>query len=578
MVNDKETSNDDALSIKQFHRFLTMKEAATLLKVCQKTIRRWDTAGKIKCYRTQGNQRIIPMSEVIRLQAQQDIIPVRNPPLRSQVPDREFPDSSISKESPPNNSPPWRHDLKALKAQLKILHYLLMNSFNSNAPFIILSELMEMIKEIMMSIESFRPLQSDCIQLWERIMSGLAAMDQHELQKEIESMPISSSQPPKKRNPPKNFINARKNAHDVFFRLVRTALDSRIDHEEQQRIHGIIEGILGPYKRLTEYLVSFPEGTLEHDVTKLLLTSHPSDHSIVRNRWSVRTLARICQQLGTRSASKSQVGRFYKKIQWFKKTKEELKSPDPRFGSKMKAIGAALASLKEEDVLLYGDEFKFTSKKVAQYLQQDHAPLGLQCKLKDELEGWYYPVCALQITGVFDPINRRLETTEIPDLTFKSVAQGIQEVCHRFLHETTGKIVLIIDNATDHSPALLEPYLNQQFGDRLVLLYLPTYSPNNNLIEGVWKSLLMSMVRQCSTQEELRIAFSKAILSFQTMNSERKKGDVALHCPICRESLKFSNSCYKSSSEAINKHVCFNIPDLTPYTIDILTHSLDVIH
>jgi len=518
------------------------------------------------------------MSEIIRLQAKRDIFPIQNLPIRSQVPDRELPDSCISKGTLPHDSPPWRHDIKTLKAQLKVLHYLLMNSFSSNASIIILSELMEIIKEIMMSIESFRPLHSDFIQLWERVMSSLKTMEEQELQDEIKSMSINSSQPSKKRSSSKDFRNSRENAHDVFFRLVRAAMDTRIDLEEQQRIHAIIETILGPYKRLTEYLVNFPEGTVEHDVTKLLLTSHPSDYGIMKNRWSIRTLSRGCQQLGTKSASKSQIGRFYKKIQWYKRTKEELKSPDPQFGSKMKAIGAALASLEEDDVLLYGDEFKFTSKKVAQYLQQDHAPEGLHCKLKDEIEEWYHPVCALQIIGVLDPINRRLETTEIPDLTFKSVAQGIQEVCHRFLHKTSGKIVLIIDNATNHSPALLRPYLEQQFGNRLILLYLPTYSPNNNPIEGVWKYLLMSMVRQCSTEKELRLAFSKATSAFQTMNSEREKGEVVLNCPICRERLKFPKLCHKSSSEAVNKHACFNIPDLTPYTVDILTHSLEVLH
>ena len=93
MVNDKDMSNDDILSTKQLHRFLTMNEAANLLKVCHKSIRRWDAAGKIKCHRTQGNQRRIPMSEIIRLQAKRDILPIQDLPIRSHVPDCELPDS-----------------------------------------------------------------------------------------------------------------------------------------------------------------------------------------------------------------------------------------------------------------------------------------------------------------------------------------------------------------------------------------------------------------------------------------------------------------------------------------------------
>ena len=578
MVNYRETSNDDILSSKQLHLYLTIKEAAALLKVSQKTIRRWDAAEKIICSRTPGNHRRIPMSEVVRLQAQQNIPPLLDPNPKHQNSNLEPPNSSPPKVSLSHDPLPWRHDMRALKAQLKVLHYLLMNSLNSNANLTVLKELMEIIKEIMMSIDALHPLQSDCLQLWERIMSGLKSIEHHEIEKESASIPINISYTlPKKGSPPKNLINARKNAHNVFFRLVKASMDSRIDLEERQRVHSIIEGILAPYKRLTEYLVNYPEGTLEHDVTKLLLTSHPSDYNIMRNKWSVRTLARACQQLGTKSASKSQIGRFYKKIQWHRRIKEELKSPDPQFGTKMKAIGTAIASLNDNDVLLYGDEFKFTSRKVAQYLQQSHAPKGLHCKLKERLGEWYRPVCAIQITGVFNPISHRLETIEIPDLTFKSVAQGIRQLCLSFFSEITGKIVLIIDNASGHSPELLKPYLYEQFGDRVVLLYLPTYSPNNNPIEGVWKTLLMSIVRQCSTQEELHLAFSKAIIAYQTINSEREKGELVLHCPICHERLLFPDSHHESSIEAINKHICFNITDLTPYTVDVLTHSLEVL-
>lgn len=555
-----------------------MKEAAALLKVSQKTIHRWDAAGKIICSRTPGNHRRIPMSEVVRLQAQQNILPLPDPISTCHNSPRELPQSSLLEVSSTHDPLPWRHDMKALKAQLKLLHYLLMNSRNSTASLTVLKELMEILKEVMMSIDIFHSLRSNCLHLWERIISGVNSIERHEIEKESASMQINSSRaPPKEVSPPKDFRNARKNAHDLFFRLVKTSMNSRIDREEQQRVHGIIEGILAPYKRLTEYLVTYPEGTLEHDVTKLLLTSHPSDYNIMRNKWSIRTLARACQQLGTKSASKSQIGRFYKKIQWYHRTKEELKSPDPQFGTKMKAIGTAMACLNENDVLLYGDEFKFTSKKVTRYLQQTHAPKGLHYKLKEESGEWYHPACAIQITGVFDPIHHRLETIEIPDLTFESVAQGIHQLCVNFFSEITGKIVLILDNASSHGPELLKPYLHERFGDRVVLLYLPTYSPNNNPIEGVWKTLLMSIVRQCSTQEELRLAFYKAITAYQSKNTEGEKGELVLYCPICHERLYFQDSRHESSIETINKHACFNIPDLTPYTVDVLTHSLEVL-
>lgn len=45
----------------------TLKEARQILRVCTKTIQRWDKQGKIKCIRTPGNRRLIPESEILRI-------------------------------------------------------------------------------------------------------------------------------------------------------------------------------------------------------------------------------------------------------------------------------------------------------------------------------------------------------------------------------------------------------------------------------------------------------------------------------------------------------------------------------
>lgn len=49
-------------------RLLTLKEAKKKLGVSTSTIQRWDREGKIKCIRTVGGRRRIPLSEIIRLQ------------------------------------------------------------------------------------------------------------------------------------------------------------------------------------------------------------------------------------------------------------------------------------------------------------------------------------------------------------------------------------------------------------------------------------------------------------------------------------------------------------------------------
>jgi putative transposase len=49
----------------------------------------------------------------------------------------------------------------------------------------------------------------------------------------------------------------------------------------------------------------------------------------------------------------------------------------------------------------------------------------------------------------------------------------------------TGKIVMILDNARIHHAKLIQPFLNDN-SHRLELAFLPPYSPNLNLIEGLW--------------------------------------------------------------------------------------------
>lgn len=51
---------------------------------------------------------------------------------------------------------------------------------------------------------------------------------------------------------------------------------------------------------------------------------------------------------------------------------------------------------------------------------------------------------------------------------------------------TNGKTIVILDNARIHHAKLLQPFLKEN-EHRLQLMFLPAYSPNLNLIEGLWK-------------------------------------------------------------------------------------------
>ena len=52
---------------------------------------------------------------------------------------------------------------------------------------------------------------------------------------------------------------------------------------------------------------------------------------------------------------------------------------------------------------------------------------------------------------------------------------------------------MILDNARIHHAKLIQPFLNEH-KNRLRLIFLPPYSPELNLIEGLWKWLKQSVI------------------------------------------------------------------------------------
>jgi transposase len=57
----------------------------------------------------------------------------------------------------------------------------------------------------------------------------------------------------------------------------------------------------------------------------------------------------------------------------------------------------------------------------------------------------------------------------------------------------TGKIVMVLDNARIHHAKLLQPFL-QEKQNRLELVFLPPYSPQLNIVEGLWKWLKSDVI------------------------------------------------------------------------------------
>lgn len=100
----------------------------------------------------------------------------------------------------------------------------------------------------------------------------------------------------------------------------------------------------------------------------------------------------------------------------------------------------------------------------------------------------------------------------------------------RFLHHVLeqypiGKIVMVLDNARIHHAALIRPFLEAN-QDRLEFIFLPPYSPDMNLIEGLWKWLKSAIINNVfySSIQEIRTnvqAFIRSINETPKIGIER---------------------------------------------------------
>jgi putative transposase len=84
-----------------------------------------------------------------------------------------------------------------------------------------------------------------------------------------------------------------------------------------------------------------------------------------------------------------------------------------------------------------------------------------------------------------------------------------------------GRIVMILDNARIHHAKLLEPFLQENEG-RLQFVFLPPYSPQLNMIEGLWGWLKSEVINNVffSSVKQIREAVRGFIHSISKVPSQ----------------------------------------------------------
>lgn len=88
------------------------------------------------------------------------------------------------------------------------------------------------------------------------------------------------------------------------------------------------------------------------------------------------------------------------------------------------------------------------------------------------------------------------------------------------IHYPTGKIVMILDNSRIHHAKLIQPFLNTH-KNRLQLVFLPPYSPQLNLIEGLWKWLKDSVINNVFFPSTSKIKLAvRQFVRLQNLNKQ----------------------------------------------------------
>jgi transposase len=131
------------------------------------------------------------------------------------------------------------------------------------------------------------------------------------------------------------------------------------------------------------------------------------------------------------------------------------------------------------------------------------------------------------VAGALNATTKKLtwvaSTSKASDLFCKLVWKVAAE------HRDAKRIHFIVDNYIIHSSKKTRAFL-AQFGDRVVLHFLPPYCPDDNRIERVWLDLHANVTRnhRCKTIEELMAH----VVAFMRAYNQRKKLNPSLRYAI----------------------------------------------
>ena len=240
---------------------------------------------------------------------------------------------------------PPRMALQTLKAKLRVLDILLDSINCKNVLMTVIGWLISCLHTLVDRLDALDEGRSfaklchqlqdafDCLPHTEILLIEDTPIDLEEI---IVSPDDSGSQDMSKQTV---WSNARSKAKSSLYWLIRASHDKRLDDDERKRARQLITQTTEPYERLTANLEAYEPNKVRYDVPLLLATKQPRDFGIIRKQWSIRLLSEVCRNhLKTLAASITQVWRVLKEIEWYKRIKHKLMSPDPLYGQRVKTL------------------------------------------------------------------------------------------------------------------------------------------------------------------------------------------------------------------------------------------------
>lgn len=262
------------------------------------------------------------------------------------------------------------------------------------------------------------------------------------------------------------------------------------DRFERGGINALLEERRGRRSPFASYLIAW--------VVTWVTTKWPRDFGFVRSRWTCECLSILLFQFASVRVSRETVRRWLHRenLVW-RRPRPVVGPQDPQRAVVLRKLRQLLKDLQSDEIAVFQDEVDVnTNPKIGSMWMRK----GEQAEVitpgnneKRYLAGslnWRTGDLIVTEGAKGEGRNSQLFIRHLDELRTRLR-------CYRKIH-------VICDNATFHNSKAVREYLAEH-GDRIVIHFLPKYSPDLNPIERIWWHLHEEITRnhRCRSMDEL---------------------------------------------------------------------------